>query len=167
MSLGESIRTFRNIKKMSRKELGERIERSQHSIKKYELGEVTPSLEVIEDIAKALGIERWDLIVGSKEGKTKKEYREEAVNNIIDDFITLAKKFSYDIFQHGKNEYIVSSSESDDELMISKEELLAMRDNVMAYTKFTLDYSFENLNDGLHQSPLEDVNIVEDGEEED
>jgi|SRR5690625_1580150 len=147
---------------MSRKELGERIERSQYSIKKYELGEVTPSLEVIEDIAKALDVERLDLLVGYRDGKTSKEHREETINNMVDDFITFAKKFGYDIFEYLDNKYIISSLESDYERMITKKELLNMHDNVMAYSKFTLDRSFEKINNEDHKSPLGEVSIVED-----
>lgn len=166
MTVGDNIKRFRIIKKISRKELGDIIGKSQYSIKKYELGEVTPSLEVLEDIAKALDVERWDLLVGSKEGKTRREYREETVNKTIDNFIILAKQFGFDIFEYGENKYIVSSLESDNELLITKNELLDMHDNVMAYSKFTLDYSFEKLNDSEHKSPLQDVRIVEEDEME-
>lgn len=167
MKLGENIKIYRKRKKKTQKEMGDIIGKSVRMFQKYESNEVTPSLEVIDDIAKALDVERWDLIVGSKEGKTRSEYREEAVNNILDDFITLAKRFGYDIFEYFDNKYIISSLESDNELIITKNELLEMCDNVMAYSKFTLDYSFDKLNNDEHKSPLENIKIVEDDKEGD
>lgn len=162
MSIGEAIKRFRITKKMSRKKLGDLIGKSQHSIKKYELGEVTPSLEVIEDISKALDIEKWDILRGLKEGKPRGSYKEEAINNMIDDFIEFSKGFGFDIFEYHDNNYIISSPNSDNELMITKNELLEIRDKVMAYSKFTLDYSFEKLNNDEHKSPLGEVFIVEE-----
>lgn len=165
MKPGDNIRKYRKLKKLTQKELANIIEKSVRMVQKYESNEVTPSLEVLDDIAKALDVERWDLIVGSKEGKTRKEYREEAINNMIDEFIMIAKNFGYDVFEYN-NKYIISSLESENELMITKDELLEIRENVMAYTKFTLDFSFEKLNDDEHQSPLENVRIVEEDEME-
>lgn len=99
MKPGDNIRKYRKLKKLTQKELANIIEKSVRMVQKYESNEVTPSLEVLDDIAKALDVERWDLIVGSKEGKTRKEYREEAINNMIDEFIMIAKNFGYDVFE--------------------------------------------------------------------
>lgn len=162
MKLGENIRSFRKVKAITQKGLADIIGKSVRMVQKYESGEVTPSLEVLEDIAKALDVERLDLLVGYRDGKTSKEHREETINNMVDDFITFAKKFGYDIFEYLDNKYIISSLESDYERMITKKELLNMYDNVMAYSKFTLDRSFEKINNEEHKSPLGEVSIVED-----
>lgn len=159
MGLGENIKKYRTGLKMSRKQLGELIGRSEYSIKKYELGEVTPSLEVIEDIAKALDVERWDLLIGSPDGKTAKEHREDAIEKMLSDFKILLSRVGYDLSDYG-DKYFFSSY--DDEIIINKDELIDMHDTVMDYVKFTVDRSYNKLNDDKHKSTLEEINIVDE-----
>ncbi|WP_238455544.1 helix-turn-helix domain-containing protein [Desulfolucanica intricata] len=62
MSIGKRIKKLRLSKKLTQKQLGEKIGRSTESIKKYESGEITPPWTVLEDIAKALDVPFNELI---------------------------------------------------------------------------------------------------------
>ena len=57
MKINEIIKVARDKRRMTQSELALRIGKSTRMIQKYESGEVTPNLEVLGEIAKALGIE--------------------------------------------------------------------------------------------------------------
>ena len=159
MGLGENIKKYRKAKKITQSELAELIEKSLRMVQKYEANDVTPSLEIIGDIAKALDVERWDLLIGSPDGKTAKEHREEAIEKMLSDFKILLSKVGYDLSDYG-DKYFFSSY--DDEIIINKDELIDMHDTVMDYVKFTVDRSYNKLNDDKHKSTLEEINIVDE-----
>lgn len=63
MSIGENIRRIRKDKKLTQKELGEKLEGiSQQQIGQWENGIKIPKLETIQKIATALEIPMFDLI---------------------------------------------------------------------------------------------------------
>lgn len=55
MKLGEVIKRLRIEKKLSQRELGERIGKTSYLISAIERGVVSPSIETLIDIAKVLG----------------------------------------------------------------------------------------------------------------
>lgn len=57
MKINEIIKVARDKRGMAQSELALRIGKSTRMIQKYESGEVIPNLEVLSEIAKALGIE--------------------------------------------------------------------------------------------------------------
>lgn len=62
MSIGEDIRRIRKEKKMTQKELGEKLGGiSQQQIGQWENGDKNPKKETIEKIAKALDIDPYSL----------------------------------------------------------------------------------------------------------
>ena len=61
MSLGNNIRKYRNVNQLRQIDLAKMIGKSTRMLQKYEAGEVTPSLEVIELLAEKLGIDFYDL----------------------------------------------------------------------------------------------------------
>ena len=69
--IADSIQELREKKGLSRKQLGEKIGKSQYSIKNYELNETTLSLDVLEKIAAAFEIEMVELIKYKNEISTK------------------------------------------------------------------------------------------------
>jgi transcriptional regulator with XRE-family HTH domain len=75
VSIGKRIKKLRLSKKLTQKQLGEKIGRSTESIKKYESGEITPPWTVLEDIAKALDVPFNELIP---------DYSQEAIDAIFD-----------------------------------------------------------------------------------
>ncbi|WP_346913912.1 helix-turn-helix transcriptional regulator [Clostridium sp.] len=56
MNIGDIIKTERKKKNLTQKELAEKINKSERMIQKYENGEVTPSIEVLNNIGAALGV---------------------------------------------------------------------------------------------------------------
>ena|SRR5690625_2068170 len=60
--IGKRISEHRRKRNLTRGELGDLIGKSQHSIKKYESNEVTPSLEAIEEISKVLSVDVNELL---------------------------------------------------------------------------------------------------------
>ena len=57
MSVGENIKRIRTYKKMTQKELGEKLGGiSQQQIGQWETGKVNPKLETVQKIAKALEV---------------------------------------------------------------------------------------------------------------
>ena len=66
MGLGENIKRYRKLNKMTQQELSEKIGRNVRTIRGYELGDVIPPLNVIEKIAEVFHVSTIDLI-GSDE----------------------------------------------------------------------------------------------------
>ena len=62
MGIGKRIKKYRKEKELTQEDLGNKIKKSTRTIQKYELGEVTPSIDVTYDIAEALEINRLDLL---------------------------------------------------------------------------------------------------------
>lgn len=56
MNIGENIKHFRKLKKMTQKQLGELCGIAEPNIRKYELDKQNPKRETIEKIAEALEI---------------------------------------------------------------------------------------------------------------
>lgn len=56
MTVGQNIRSIRNERGLTQKQLGELCGIKEANIRKYELGKANPKIETIEKIAKALGV---------------------------------------------------------------------------------------------------------------
>ena len=61
MTIVDNIKTYRKQNKLTQKELGDLINKSTISIRKYEANDITPSISVLNDIASALNITINDL----------------------------------------------------------------------------------------------------------
>lgn len=61
-TLGEKIKTARKAANLNQKELADRLNKTHRTIQKYESGEITPPIDVINSIAKELNISPKDLI---------------------------------------------------------------------------------------------------------
>ena len=66
--LGERIKAIRKEKKITQKQLGELIGKKEITIRKYENGQIAPTLEVITKIAEALDTSISKLV--TEKGKT-------------------------------------------------------------------------------------------------
>lgn len=62
MSLGNNIRKYRNINQLRQVDLAKMIGKSTRMLQKYEANEVTPSLELIKEIAAILNVSVYDLL---------------------------------------------------------------------------------------------------------
>ena len=56
MNIGDNIKKYRKQNKLTQKELGDLINKSTISIRKYESNKIVPSLGVLDDISKALNV---------------------------------------------------------------------------------------------------------------
>lgn len=73
-SIGESIREIRKSKKMTMKELGEKIGLSEQAIGNYERGDRQPNIKILNKIIDALGIKITDLIDDTIPFNERKEF---------------------------------------------------------------------------------------------
>ncbi|MDE5698215.1 MAG: helix-turn-helix domain-containing protein [Lachnospiraceae bacterium] len=62
MTIGERIKKFRNEKKLTQKQLGEKCGIDEANIRKYELGKQNPKIETLRKIALALEVYTIDLL---------------------------------------------------------------------------------------------------------
>lgn len=62
MGLGEEIKKARKKSKLTQKQLGDLIERSEVTVRKYEANDVVPSLDIIEKISATLEVPVSDLL---------------------------------------------------------------------------------------------------------
>ena len=67
MTIGQSIRTFRNKVGMTQQELSEKTGISVQSIRKYESDKVVPKSQNLQSIAKTLGVSPSDIDSGLKD----------------------------------------------------------------------------------------------------
>lgn len=61
VDIGKRIKQYRK-EKMTQKELASKIQRTESSIRKYEKGLITIPLNILEEIASALGVTAFDLM---------------------------------------------------------------------------------------------------------
>lgn len=59
MNIGERIKEIRLKNGITQKELAKRLGIATNSLSRYEIGERIPSLEMVDKIAVALGVEPW------------------------------------------------------------------------------------------------------------
>ena len=81
--IGNNIKKWRKLKKLTQQELGEKIDKTLSSIQKYEKGNVMIPIDVLSNIAKALNIGIDKLIYENGGFSNKIE------NNKYDTFIKL------------------------------------------------------------------------------
>lgn len=82
MNIGEKIKDYRKKAGLTQKQLAEKINRKEITIRKYESGEREPRISVIEDICKALNIpidefgEELFQIKNNNDNKGSKDFRD-------------------------------------------------------------------------------------------
>jgi transcriptional regulator with XRE-family HTH domain len=62
LNIGENIKKYRKEKKLTQPQLASLINKSESSVRKYENGEVTPSMVILNEIADALDVQLKDLL---------------------------------------------------------------------------------------------------------
>ncbi|OKL36224.1 helix-turn-helix domain-containing protein [Domibacillus mangrovi] len=77
--LGEIIRSYRKEAKLTQKQLAEKLQKAESTVRMWELGKNTPSLETLRDIGGALDIPLGELML---EAGYIKEFREMALDNL-------------------------------------------------------------------------------------
>ena len=71
MTIGEKIKKARTDAKMTQKELAEKCGMADSAIRKYESGKVTPKLDTIAKIARAMGLYAGDLVDADQWGQVQ------------------------------------------------------------------------------------------------
>ena len=71
MPIGEKIKKARTDAKMTQKELAEKCGMADSAIRKYESGKVTPKLDTIAKIARAMGLYAGDLVDAGQWGQVQ------------------------------------------------------------------------------------------------
>ena len=61
-NIGENIKRYRENLGLSMNQLAKRIGKSRSAISQYENGEIMPRMGTIEDLARALGVSKMDII---------------------------------------------------------------------------------------------------------
>lgn len=127
-SIGKNIKKYRKIKGLTQLELAKDINKTTRMIQKYESGEVTPSIKIIEDISKKLEVNLLNLAgSGFQETLYIPEYEDDSLQ--IDDVI----KSSYEMF----TEFIALEYE-DHYLQLSSRQL----EDLYIETKEFIEYKF-------------------------
>lgn len=93
MTIGEKIKKARTDAKMTQKELAEKCGMADSAIRKYESGKVTPKLDTIAKIARAMGLYAGDLVDAGQWGQVQLGESEEmpstAESKLLSHFRTL------------------------------------------------------------------------------
>ena len=71
MTIGEKIKKARTDAKITQKELAEKCGMADSAIRKYESGKVTPKLDTIAKIARAMGLYAGDLVDAGQWGQVQ------------------------------------------------------------------------------------------------
>ena len=67
--IAENIKKHRKLKGYTQKQLGEKIGKSDMTVRKYESAYIMPSDSCLDDICKALEISRGDILLNDKDKK--------------------------------------------------------------------------------------------------
>ena len=62
MTIGDNIKKYRKLARISQVELAQKINKSESTIRKYEANNVKPDFSVLDDIANVLGCTLIDLV---------------------------------------------------------------------------------------------------------
>ena len=83
MSLGDRLKEYRKQKGFSQEKLAEIVSISKMSIRRYEANERQPTLETLDKIAEALGVDVWDLYNNCTLPMSPKTEKIDTMNNLM------------------------------------------------------------------------------------
>lgn len=84
MKLGENIRKYRKELGLTQEELAKRVDAIQTDIHRWEAGKVTPSIESLKKLAKALNVSVDSFLFTEREKKHLKIADKEFLDKLID-----------------------------------------------------------------------------------
>lgn len=123
--------------KLTQKELAKKINKSERMLQKYENGEVVPSIEVLQEIAKVLNLPSYAFIINEEEIKrdlTNMKDTEALLNYLGYEVI------SYPIAHDGE-EYEIEIKSKNDSIIVSQDQYEQLKGHI----KFILDYELYKL----------------------
>lgn len=83
MNIGHFIKDARKLKELTQKQLGEKINKKEITIRKYESGDIIPNMAVLKEIANALDINLSDLL-GLNKDEMLKNFKEISNTKTVD-----------------------------------------------------------------------------------
>lgn len=112
-NLGDNIKHYRKAASLTQKELGDKINKAEVTIRKYENGQREPKLEIIKEIGNALGVppselikfkgtdsnSRFKITLGIEPGVIESEYNED-----VEDLVDLIGHLTY-LYDEDKEKY--------------------------------------------------------------
>ncbi|MBE6064702.1 helix-turn-helix domain-containing protein [Clostridium cochlearium] len=134
MNIGEKIKEIRKSNKLTQAQLAKQINKSERMLQKYENGEVTPSFEIIEVIAAALGVKPYELM-------DFEELKKEVTT--IEETEKLLNILGYDVKYHNLDDehYEIEINSKDINMTISEQKYNQLKESI----KFILDYELYKL----------------------
>lgn len=91
MALGENIKKYRKEKGMTQKEVASKINKSCSTFQKYELNLTQPPVDVIKEIADALGVPMMNLLYNA-DSDTEEDFLNAIEKEVEADMIMLKKE---------------------------------------------------------------------------
>jgi len=95
--VGSKIKEYRKKKKMTQKELGKKIDKSDNTISNYETGAIAPSQDALFALAQALEVKVDDFFPGTTDG-----YLDQAASNTDNDMDIADLNFLNQLVNHAK-----------------------------------------------------------------
>jgi transcriptional regulator with XRE-family HTH domain len=150
LKIGQNIKKYRKEKKLTQPELGLLIGKSESSIRKYESGDVVPSMDIITKIVDALDINFFALLNGVDiEFERPKDEELERKNKISNVVLSVEKKMAV-------NRWVKNSNlkEIIEDVITTNIELEGLQNNIKALSTLE-EIEFRKIND----IPLESYNL--------
>lgn len=145
-TVGKRIKKWRKLKKMTQSELGAKINKTLSSVQKYEKGNVTIPIDVLNSIAIALNI-GIDKLIYEKNSITRdfNEYRYDAFIKVllslgytIEDIPLYTGGFDSDGFPIGNWETALILRKDKKVLQLNLDDIETLFDNIENYINFTI-----------------------------
>jgi transcriptional regulator with XRE-family HTH domain len=132
MNIGETIKTERKKKNITQKELAQKINKSERMVQKYENGEVTPSIEVLNQIAAELGVFIFSFADNKTSSKNDNNYNSREY--YLDQYLsTLGYKITGDL---GEGDLFLESQEGTYE--INMNDIEDLRSSTQSFIEYKL-----------------------------
>ncbi|WP_053818168.1 helix-turn-helix domain-containing protein [Clostridium sporogenes] len=94
MTIGDNIKKYRKMNKLTQKEFSRKIGKSERMVQKYENNETNPPLSVISNIAQLFNVKTSDIINGETEEEslnnffsTYEGFHEEKIDKLLSELI--------------------------------------------------------------------------------
>ena len=126
MNIGDNIKKYRKLARITQVQLAEKIQKSESTVRKYEANNVKPDFAVLNDIADALGCTLMDLLDENKKSSninfieiTQFGYLKEYVKTLGYEVIA-DESDGYLVIKTNESEYEITQFQLDDLLNSSK-----------------------------------------------
>ncbi len=137
--IGQNIYTYRKAKRLTQKQLGEKIDRAESSIQKYEKGEIEIPNSVLQTIATALDITynqlvNWDI----------QENSNEFIAGIEPTLQQILKSLGYRIVWEPSSELLSIIDNSNNAIYVTKQNLKDLEKETFSFIKYKIHELFES-----------------------